>query len=142
MLLALFAGLAACGDDGGSGSKSAYCKALDDAAKEAAATTTSVAGPSTTTDFKDIQKKFNVAFDKIADKAPDELKDDYKVVDDYFTLYLSARAGEPGADTKKLQAMGPQYSTAQQAIAKYNKDTCDFEVTTTVPASSATTAKS
>ncbi len=140
MLLVVVLGVAGCGDDGGS-SASAYCDQLKKSAKEATAPTTTATGPSTTIDYKALQKRFDDALGKIASKAPAELKDDYDVVNEYFSLYLKALAKDPAADTAKLQALAPKYKTSQEAIAKYNKDKCNFE-NTTVPPASQTTAKS
>jgi hypothetical protein len=141
LLLAVTLVFAACGDDDDGSSVSAYCDQLKESADEATAPTTTATGPSTSINYSNVLDKFNEALEKISSKAPAELEDDYGVVQDYFELYLKGLARDPSADNTKLQELGPKYKTAQENIAKYNKDTCKFEVTTTAPAvSRATTA--
>lgn len=126
--------IAACGDGGG-GSQSSYCQALRDAQRDALTSTTAPTGPSTSIDYKALNERFDEALERISSKAPSELEDDYKAVEDYFAEYLKLLQNPTDtALRQKLTDMAPQYRTAQEAIAKYNKDECNFSVTTSTPA--------
>jgi hypothetical protein len=96
--------------------------------------------------------KIDKAFEKfhsLADKAPDAVADDWKVLDDAITTVqkalkdagvtfadlAKAESGQApkGVDPKKLAAIvpklqalsGPKFDKASKAIKKHAKDTCD-----------------
>ena len=73
-------------DDGGEGADSAYCKQLKKTAKEATAQTHDDVGQGPGGGAQGQQKKFNKSVDKIVDKAPKELEDDYKAFKEYVAL--------------------------------------------------------
>ncbi len=124
----------ACGGGGGSkGASTSYCKQLKASAAEAAATATTTKGPTTSVDYRALQTKFDSALAKLLGKAPSELEDDYKVLQEYFDMYLTALSDPAKADRANISALAPKYQTAQKAITKYNTDVCKFEVTTTAP---------
>lgn len=64
---------------------------------------------------------------KLSKSAPDDLKDDWKVVLDY-----ADKAKEAKGDTAKLQELakadGEKIAAASSAIAKQAKDTCKVEI--------------
>jgi hypothetical protein len=121
--LALVGG--ACGGGGG-GSNSAYCKKIREVAAEAAKTT-STSAPN----MKALQTAFDKALDKIATKAPSEIKDDYDVLQQYVDLRFAAVITPAKADTKKAQELLPKYTEAQKNITDYNKKVCKYSPTTT-----------
>jgi hypothetical protein len=64
---------------------------------------------------------------KVSKSAPDDLKDDWKVVLDY-----AEKAKDANGDTTKLtelaKADGDKIKPASDAIAKHAKDTCKLEL--------------
>jgi hypothetical protein len=123
------------GGGGGGGSVAAYCDQLKKAAAEASQTT-STSAPS----MAAMRTTFDKALDKIAAKAPSELKDDYATLKEYIDLRLQAVIDPAKVDNKRITEITPKYNTAQQAITDYNKKNCKFENTTVAPASGGTTA--
>ena len=127
LAVALAAG--ACGGGGGGGSSSAYCKALRDTAKQAAAdakkTTSTTAGIAAT------RQRVNDAFAKLSKNAPSSLKGDYKTVQDYYSAYLDSLANPSGADRTKLTQLAPKAQAAGAHISDYNKKVCKFTGGTT-----------
>lgn len=115
------------GKSSSSSSTSAYCKALRDAAKEAAAEAKK--STSTTASVQATRERIDTAFKKLTAHAPSELKDDYKVVQDYYTLYLDSAADPAKADRTKLSSLAPKAQTAGKNIADYNKKVCKFDST-------------
>ncbi|MEU4605859.1 hypothetical protein AB0F43_22975 [Kribbella sp. NPDC023972] len=65
--------------------------------------------------------------EKLSKSAPDDLKDDWKIVLDY-----ADKASEAKGDTAKLQELfkndGEKIKNASDAIAKQAKDTCKVEI--------------
>ncbi len=140
LALAFIAG--ACGDDGGGGSDSAYCKGLKSAAEEALRTTSTSAA-----DMAGLRTSFESALDKISDKAPGEIKDDYAVLKEYVGLRFQAVI-EPTKAAElqpRLTEITPKYNEAQKAITDYNTKVCKFQTPTSAAsggaATTATTAK-
>lgn len=128
------------GGGGGSGSKSAYCKALRDAANDALAQ--SKASTSTTASPEATKARIDTAFTKLTAHAPAEVKDDYKTVQDYYTLYLDTATNPATAQANraKLTELAPKAQTAGKNIADYNKRVCKFDTTATSAATATTKA--
>jgi hypothetical protein len=83
---------------------------------------------------KNLDIKDSAAVDKMRDEAkklsksaPDDLKDDWKIVLDY-----SEKASEAKGDTGKLSELakndGEKIAAASEAIAKQAKDTCKVDI--------------
>ena len=132
------ASLTACGSD----ADSAYCKEL----KSDKAYFESFSGSDP--DFSKIDEAFD-RLHSLADKAPDEVADDWKVLDGAITSITEAledagisfadigkmQQGQmpEGADPQKLAALAPKlqelsgakFDKASKAIEKHAKDTCD-----------------
>jgi hypothetical protein len=130
----------------GSGASSAYCKEL----KSDKAYFSSFSGSNP--DFAKIDEAFD-RLHSLADKAPDEVADDWKVLDGAITSITDAlddagikfsdlgkmQQGEmpKGADPQKLAALAPKlqelsgakFDKASKAIEKHAKDTCNVKLT-------------
>jgi hypothetical protein len=136
------ASLTACGSD----ADSAYCKELksDKAYFESFS--------SNNPNFSKIDEAFD-RMHSLADKAPDEVADDWKVLDEAFTSITKAlkdagisfadigkmQQGQmpKGANPKKLAALAPKlqkltnakFDKASKAIEKHAKATCKVSIT-------------
>jgi hypothetical protein len=120
----------ACGGGGG-GSKSAYCNKLRDVTKEAQrSTSTSANGDAA------LRLAFEKSFDRIATKAPGELKDDFAILREYIDLIFQQRIDPGKADTKRMTELGTKYTKASRNISDYNTKVC--KVTPTTPPTRAT----
>lgn len=143
--------LTGCGSDGDGDSKSGgddYCATMKKAAAEIKAFTADDANP----DFSKFQDFIDKA-EELADEAPSEIKDDWKVVlgamDDLTSalddagisieeLMAAATTGEmpDGVDMQKLTELGSKLQTltsdkteaATDAIDKHAKDECDIDL--------------
>jgi hypothetical protein len=124
---------------GGGASQSAYCKALRQQAKDAAAEQKKTT--QTSIDAATSKKKLDTAFGKLEAHAPTEIKDDYETLHEYYTLYLNIYTNPQAsqADRQKLTASAQKASTAGKAITDYNKKVCKFQTTTTAPRATITT---
>jgi hypothetical protein len=133
--------LTACGSD----ASSAYCKDLK--SDKAYFKTFSSSSP----DFTKIDEAIN-RFHTLADEAPDDVADDWKVIDNAFGTIEKAlkdagvklsdlpkmQKGQmpAGADLQKLAALGPKlqdlsgakFEKAGKAIEKQAKDTCNVKL--------------
>jgi hypothetical protein len=103
----------ACSDDGGD-----YCSELRNYADAAKGLDIK--------DSKAVDKMLDKA-EKVSDAAPDDLKDDWKVVLDYAN-----KAKDAGGDQKKLTELakndGQKIAGSMEAITKHAKDTCKVDV--------------
>jgi hypothetical protein len=133
--------LTACGSD----ASSAYCKDLK--SDKAYFDTFSSSSP----DFSKLDEALK-RFHSLAGEAPDDVADDWKVIDNAFGTVEKALedAGvklsdlpkmlqgqiPPGADPQKLAALGPKlqalsgakFDKAGKAIEKHAKDTCNVKL--------------
>ncbi len=106
---------------------------------------------SSTPDFNKLDEAFN-KFHSLADKAPEEVADDWKVIDDAVTTVQKAlkdagikfsdlpklQQGQvpDGVDTSKLSALAPKlqklggakFEKAGNSIEKHAKSTCDVKL--------------
>jgi hypothetical protein len=138
------ASLTACGS-GADSADSAYCKEL-----KSDKTYFEAFGDSNP-DFSKIDEAFD-RMHSLANKAPDDVADDWSVLDKAFTSITTAlkdagisfadigkmQQGKipKGADPKKLAALGPKlqelsgakFEKASKAIEKHAKDTCDVNL--------------
>jgi hypothetical protein len=138
--------LTACGDDGGDeagDSSGDYCNDLKDAKKEVDALKDG--------DFSDLQKTTD-AMNKLADEAPDEIKDDWEILVDGVQKLIDAlkKAGlddddmatlqsgqiPDGVDMAALQSLmteiealdTEEFQTAGDNINKHAKDECGVDL--------------
>ncbi|TWD84820.1 hypothetical protein FB561_6016 [Kribbella amoyensis] len=76
---------------------------------------------------KDAVDKMRGEAEKLSKSAPDDLKDDWKVILDY-----TEKAKEADGDTNKLAELakgdGAKVGPASEAIAKHAKDTCKVDL--------------
>ena len=136
--------LTACGDDdGGSAGGGDYCKDLKQTKKEVDA----LKGG----DFSDLEKTTD-AMHRLADEAPDEIKDDWKTLVDGVDKLVAAlkdaglddddiatlQSGQmpDGVDMTALQGLmdeisklsTPEFEKASEAINKHAKDECGVDL--------------
>ncbi len=133
LILAVSLVAGACG--GGGSSTSAYCQQLKDVAKQAQRTTSTSAA-----NMHALETAFDKALDKIAKKAPSEIKDDYAVLQEYVDLRFQAVINPAKANAKRLTELQPKYTQSSKNITDYNKKVCKFETTTTTPRVTVATA--
>lgn len=96
-----------------SGSSSAYCDMLKDNSDAAKA------------DASDLDASIKKMKDA-RDKAPDDLKDDWKTLIDYLEKTQAAK-GDP-AKTAELASDAGKVGPATEAISKHAKDTCKIDI--------------
>lgn len=143
--------LAGCGDDGGgSAAGGDYCDQLKDAKAEFDSF------ESSEPDFSKMDEAFDT-MKQLGDDAPEEVADDWKVVDSGITTMTDAlddagitfedlgglSSGEmpEGVDMEKLQELGPklqelnseEFQTATDNIEKHAKDECDVDLSSESP---------